>query len=83
MSKAILVIDMPSCCRECPVCASYSESALSPREYWCSPMDNQDVKPNSKPDWCPLKSVERLISFNGDEYAEGWNDCIERIFSKT
>ena len=57
MNKAILVIDMPKCCRECPVCASYAESAFSIREYWCTPMDNRDAEPENRPNWCPLKEV--------------------------
>ena len=81
MSKAILVIDMPSCCRECPVCASYAESAFSPREYWCSPMDNRDATPESKPDWCPLKPLpkEKLVWFDDSDYERGYNSCLRDI----
>lgn len=61
MSKAILVIDMPSCCNECPICASYAESAFSIREYWCTASDNTDVDPYDKPKWCPLKPVPEKI----------------------
>ncbi len=61
MDKAILVIDMPSCCSECPICASYAKSAFSPREYWCTISDNTDVNPYDKPKWCPLKPAPKKI----------------------
>ena len=88
MDKAILIIDMPSCCRECPVCASYQESAFSIREYWCPPMNNRDAEPESKPKWCPLKPLPDKMYESGtwtmsgyiaDEFPNGWNACIEEI----
>ena len=83
MSKSILVIDTPKCCRECPVCASYAESAFSPREYWCSPMDNRDAEPEGKPDWCPLKPVpEYELVWSDDEKSDwerGYNACLDEI----
>ena len=33
MNKAILVIDMPDRCWDCPVHASYAESSFSSREF--------------------------------------------------
>ena len=59
MNKAILVINMPNCCNECPICASYAESAFSPREYWCTASENTDVNPHDKPNWCPLKEAPK------------------------
>ena len=88
MNKAILVIDMPSCCNECPICASYAESAFSPREYWCVASENTDVDPYNKPSWCPLKpppekyDMEYAITHSFDEdgdYELGWNQCIDNI----
>ena len=88
MSKAILVIDMPNNCRECPVCASYQESAFSIREYWCSPMDNRDAEPESKPKWCPLKPLPEKYEIDKSkcsdpfyefEFEYGYNQCIDEI----
>lgn len=87
MDKAILVIDMPSCCNECPICASYAESAFSIREYWCTASENTDVDPYDKPRWCPLKSVpkkrnEKYAADVGDRdcgFIDGWNACIDEI----
>ena len=86
MDKAILVIDMPKCCRECPVCASYAESAFSHREYWCSPMDNRDVHPENKPDWCPLKPApeEQEVWYDDErsDWERGYNNCLREIAGK-
>ena len=87
MNKAVLVIDMPKCCNECPICASYAESAFSPREYWCVASDNKDVDPDDKPRWCPLKLIpkkrkEKYAADIGDRdcgFIDGWNACIDEI----
>lgn len=82
MNKAILIIDMPSCCGECPIHASYTDSAFSIREYWCAAV-GEDVNPKTKPDWCPLKELpERMegydsIKWQWGEYEDGWNHCID------
>lgn len=84
MSKAILVVDMPNCCNECPICASYAESAWSPREYWCTVSDNTDVDPYDKPKWCPLKPAPKkdevyyLHEWSAG-YKTGWNDCVNYL----
>ena len=88
MGKAILVIDMPSRCGECPICASYAESAWSPRDYWCPVMENKDVNPNNKSDWCPLKPIPKKLYIGKDgimdctnDYPYGWNACINEILN--
>ena len=87
MSKAILVIDIPSCCGECPICASWQSSAFSIREYWCTAMDNKDVEPAGKPDWCPLKPLPNKrkekyaadVGLRDSGFIDGWNACIDEI----
>ena len=83
MDKAILVIDMPSCCGECPICASWQSSAFSIREYWCTAFDNISVDSDDKPRWCPLKPAPEKIevSYGSDEqdWDKGYNACIEAI----
>ena len=56
MSASILIIHTPDKCIDCPICASYQESAFSARDYWCC-VKNKDIDPNTKPDWCPLETV--------------------------
>lgn len=53
MDKAILIIDMPSCCKDCPLCVS-EELFPSFDEYSCI-VENVAVDVYDKPDWCPLK----------------------------
>ena len=85
MSKAILVMNMPQTCGECPLCASYQESTWSSREYWCPTLNNADVEPFvKKPKDCPLKPLpEKEYADTGivevDEFAAGYNSCIDEI----
>ena len=80
--KAILVIDeMPKNCDECPI-----RFSGEPNE-WCWYLKHglDDIK--SKPSWCPLKPLpekrelkeEWLNEYNRDEFADGWNACLNDI----
>ena len=85
-NKSILVISTPNNCGECPICASYAESAFSYREYWCPPMDNRDVNPESKPDWCPLRTAPEYAEIWHDDargdWERGYNNCLREIIGK-
>lgn len=79
MSKAILVIDMPSRCNSCPLLDE-------PYDY-CIPTDRDvsDYGSETKPTWCPLKEVpqkqrNRTIDNEFQRGAKtGWNFCINEI----
>ena len=82
MDKAILVIDMPDNCKEC--------SIMFPDEYsyWCS-YDNPEpngvfkyVEKGIKPDWCPLKPVPDKVEVFMDDWADGYNACLEDILEQ-
>ena len=89
MDKAILVIDMPSCCNECKIRVDDEYSN------WC-PYDNPEpngvwkyVDNGTKPDWCPLKPVPKKLYVGIDgimdctnDFPYGWNACINEILSK-
>ena len=52
INKAILVIDMPETCGDCPLCVGYEydlahECCLKYKGY---------VEAKDKPEWCPLKT---------------------------
>ena len=71
MNKAILVIDMPSCCNECKI--RFDDEYSN----WC-PYDNpepngvfQYVENGTKPDWCPLKPMPEKID------VPAWDDSIK------
>lgn len=77
MSKAILMIDMPSCCDECfalddngdyPVCLITQEQ----RGYTFRTREQ-------KMDGCPLKPIADKVDVFMDDWAEGCNVCLEDI----
>lgn len=83
MSKAVLVIDMPESCRECPFFGSrYSDMA-------CRAMNNKSIDypypKEFRQDWCPLKDLPKENVYEeyylewSRGYQSGWNDCINAI----
>lgn len=85
MSKAILVMDMPEYCAECPCCDECVEM--------CRAIDKKIIEVNGecqKPDWCPLKEIPYKkgpsalppmadMPMRYTNYEKGWNDCIYEI----
>ena len=89
MSKAILIINTPNKCNECPICASWQASASSIREYWCPAAGNKDVDPKGKPNWCPLSALPEKQVRDYPEYDkyitgydDGWDACIDEILGE-
>ncbi len=86
MSKAILVIDMPKHCSECPVCEVW-DVIPSVEEYYCTIEKNDVIDKYKKPDWCPLKPVPEkdeqcyLREFSSG-HKKGWNDCVNYLMSE-
>ena len=98
MDKAILIIDMPNSCDECPV-RSFIEYGK-----WCAGHDNLYINSYPvKPDWCPLKPMPEKIDVpnwddnikaknkNAEEvgiymynrgHYHGYNICIDKILSE-
>ena len=87
--KAILVINMPKSCWECPCYDGYWQCGATGNGF-----DTQDEIHNQRPDWCPLKpmpeklepklSVVVTISERENDiyltaYDVGWNDCLDEI----
>ena len=75
MSKAILVIDMPESCDECPLLLrSYEERC-------CLPEKRNSF--TTKPDWCPLQPApeEELVWFDDEwgDWERGYNSCLHEI----
>ena len=87
MSKAVLVMDMPERCADCPLRSSEKTS------YVCCYLTLKNISStdyyDKKPDWCPLRelpekkdrnSPERVEYGNfGKGYIAGFNDCIDKI----
>ena len=77
MDKAILVIDMPSSCEECPVRSFVGYGK------WCAGHEDTSISSYPiKPDWCPMIEIPKhIIYFGEDDYAEGYNDCLDEILN--
>ena len=82
MSKAILVLDMPSCCNECFALDEYGDCPL------CLITKEQKgytfKTREQRMDKCPLKPIpEKQIYYTFNEYdnaaMNGWNECIDTI----
>lgn len=87
MSKAVLVMDMPSKCREC-LCWSINNRGDAICKAKRKFIDTGD---GSKPNWCPLrelpekKDLKELAKHSlGEDYiwSEGWNACINEILGE-
>lgn len=75
MSKAILVMDMPSCCDECDVICTQYYTAIKDKNF------ENYMKPNN----CPLREVPQKKDY---DYCDrsiwtheriGYNACIDEI----
>ena len=84
MSKAVLVMDMPERCHDCPFLDGDDA---------CLAMDTSSVGVDvlkEKPDWCPLVPMPEKIPEPKDGYEaievsikrDGWNSCIDAITGK-
>lgn len=86
MSKAVLVMDMPSSCDKCPCfCGHYSDMC-------CMALNNRAINypypKDFRQSWCPLKELphKRYHSAYGVpiEMSEDkiWNECISIILGE-
>ena len=84
--KAVLVIDTPKDCYECPC---YSLNAQAKR-FECDA--NLTIKGkigvvelDKKPRWCPLRPLPHKLQADwyADGYKEGFNACLEEITGET
>ena len=89
MSKAILALEMPNKCAECPlscdIMGDYNKNL-------CRCYEEYMVNPNSekRPDWCPLKELpikdSKMSMIKSIDYSkglvDGWNSCIDEILGE-
>lgn len=82
MSKAVLVMDMPERCADCPLRSSEKTS------YVCCYLTLKNISStdyyDKKPDWCPLRELpekkERRIGEHGERmFRAGFNACLNEI----
>ena len=81
MSKAVLVMNMPECCADCP--CSFFERDNPILNLICG-VTQEDAYNVGKPDWCPLRELpekkERRIGEHGERmFRAGFNACLNEI----
>lgn len=87
MKKTVLLMDVPEKCLDCNLCVLDTDGSIScyynKREICSSVEEN-----NSRPEWCPLKSLpeqkEYIVPIDNTEsqkdiIAVGWNACLRKI----
>ena len=84
MSKAVLVMNMPECCADCP--CSFFERDNPILNLICG-VTQEDAYNVGKPDWCPLRELPEKIPESKSGYEKvtisvkriGWNECLDAI----
>ena len=85
MNKAILVIDMPDSCDQCPLFGGYYSDMC------CKGMDNRGINypypKDFRQDWCPLKIAPQKQSLwcnndAEDAWIRGYNNCVREIMGE-
>lgn len=81
MAKAILVMNMPESCADCP--CSFFERDNPILNLICG-VTQEDAYNVGKPDWCPLRELpekkERRIGEHGERmFRAGFNACLNEI----
>jgi hypothetical protein len=95
--KAILIVDKPECCLDCPCSYTYGYHEGDPTDDICEVTEYRLTKENMNeriPTWCPLKPMpekKELNEFkyrmlvNGEQFFYkdiGWNKCIDEILGE-
>lgn len=82
MDKAILVIDMPDSCDNCPLFHGfYTDMTCGANHYGI----NYPYPKDFRQDWCPLKPMPKKmkghdsIYYQWGDYEDGWNQCINCV----
>ena len=84
MSKAVLVMDMPERCADCPLRSSEKTS------YVCCYLTLKNISStdyyDKKPDWCPLRELPEKTNHpaycDNGRFDKGWNACLDMILEK-
>lgn len=88
MAKAMLIIDMPSCCLDCP-CSKFNPNIKKECCWECEAngMELSDIDLDiERPILCPLREVPQKMEcppMNGANYEAGYNACIDEILGGT
>lgn len=88
MTKAVLVINMPEHCEDCPFRVLWAKYHCVVNGRFCG--DEQGFYSSlTKPSWCPLKSlpekcdIEKLAYPENDaDFMRGWNACLTELMEE-
>lgn len=83
MSKAVLIMDMPERCADCPL----RNSLYAKNSYACCHLTLKDISKtdyyDKKPDWCPLRELPEKSDHpehcDNGRFDAGWNGCLDAI----
>lgn len=84
MSKAVLVLDMPKSCDECPLFGShYSDMTCKAN----GRSINYPYPKYERQYFCPLRELPEQKEYDGlmeydDIYADGYNACIDELLKE-
>lgn len=83
MNKAILILDMPDSCIECPCrTKNLKDECVCNCLYEDNKLNLNDLM-HKKPNWCPLKEVPKEEPRDCmDEYYDGWSDGYNYLRSE-
>lgn len=90
MAKAVLVMDMPESCGECPFCRGLNECKVKKylvrdRLFTIFTVDAQ-IMEGEKPSWCPLRELPEKANHpaycDNGRFDKGWNACLDMILEK-
>ena len=87
--KAILVIDMPENCIDCPLHQRYCGAVCRALE-----KEHTDDRFYQKEEWCPLRPMPNKLPLESGSIMNtfkestkykhiGWNDCLDEIMGET
>lgn len=81
MGKVALIMDEPKDCYSCQLCVMIDW----PNDIVCVGKDKRavDYVPDKRPKWCPLKPAPKKLAVENrrfsEEYARGFNACIDKL----
>lgn len=84
MDKVILVMNDPMFCCNCPLArmrfnrGGYVCGIARQTDKDCY-LEKVDMDSETKPDWCPLKPLPDKVEVFMDDWADGYNACLEDI----
>lgn len=87
MAKAVLVMNMPESCGECPFCRGLNECKVKKylvrdRLFTIFTVDAQ-IMEGGKPSWCPLRELPEKANHpaycDNGRFDKGWNACLDMI----